>query len=365
MKTLNIQIDPKIILYVLLGIFLVWLGINVIEVVLILFFSFILNAAARPSVDKLEARGVPRVVSIVLIYGLVLILLGFMVFIIANEFAHQLQNLITSFPDIYANFAQWVKLNLPALSNLFPLEALQPGVDSWVQQLADNATFQSWLNSGSITDVAQRGLAILGSITSLVVALFTTIMVSIYMLLRKRNVYHGVLDLIPKKQADRFARVIAEIEERLGAWLVGQFFLMVVVGFLTYLIVLIPGFLFPDYTLDSYALPIALMAGLLEGIPNLGPVITMVLASLIALGTGGFGPFVYIAIASVLIQQFEAVFLVPKVMQKAVGLDPIITILSVIGAFKIGGVLAALIVVPVMAVVQIAIIEWAEEAKQK
>lgn len=364
MKTLNIQVDPKIIIYVLLAGFLVWLGINVIEVILILFFAFILNAAARPWVDKLESRGIPRVVSIVLIYGLVLVLLTLMVAIIANEFVHQLQNLVTSFPEIYANFAQWVKVNLPALSNLLPLESLQPGIDTWVKGLADSATFQGWINNGSIGDVAERALAILGNLTSLIVALFTTMMVSIYMLLRKRNVYHGILDLIPRKQADRLAKVIADIEVRLGSWLVGQFLLMLIVGFLTYLIVLIPGLLFPDYTLDDYALPIALMAGLLEGIPNLGPVITMVLASLIALGAAGFGPFVYITVASILIQQFEAVFLVPKVMQKAVGLDPIVTILSVIGAFKIGGVLAALIVVPVMAVVQIAFIEWAEEAKK-
>jgi predicted PurR-regulated permease PerM len=357
MKSITVNINPKIILYILLTLIIIFLVVKAFQVVLILFLAFIINAALRPLVDKLEARRVPRVISILLIYIVVFFILGLILVVIANEFLHQATNLITAFPDIYARVVEFARTNLPALSNVLPLDSLQEGINSLAKQYTSSNELRNLISGGTITDVASQALSVLGGVSSFLVSFFTMIIVSIYMLQRKRNVYHGLLDLLPKKQQDRLGKLLAEVESSLGGWLVGQFILMLSVGVITYLIVMIPGLFDPSYRLDDYAITLGLMAGLLEGLPNLGPVITMIILSIVALGTSGVGVLVYIIIASILLQNLEAVFLVPKIMERAVGLDPIITILSVIGAFEIGGMLAALLVIPVVAVIQITIKE--------
>ncbi len=357
MKSITVNINPKIILYALLTLVLVLLVTKAFPVVLILFFAFIINAAIRPLVDKLEVRKIPRVISILLIYVVIFLILAVILVVITNEFLHQAANLITAFPDIYAKVVQFVRLNLPSLSNLLPLESLQTGINSLVEQFTASNEFKNLLTGGSIGDVAGQALSILSGFTSFLVSFFTMIIVSVYMLERKRNVYHGILDLLPKTQQERLGKLLARIEASLGGWLVGQFILMASVGVLTYLIVIIPSLFDPNYVMGNFAITLGLLAALLEGLPNLGPVITMVILCIVALGTSGVGILVYIIIASILLQNFEAVFLVPKIMQRAVGLDPIVTILSVIGAFELGGMLAALLVIPVVAVIQITIKE--------
>jgi predicted PurR-regulated permease PerM len=112
------------------------------------------------------------------------------------------------------------------------------------------------------------------------------------------------------------------------------------------------------YTLGKYALLIALIAGLLEAVPNIGPTITLIITLIIAIASGGSIPIlIYIIIMFMLLQQIEALFLVPIVMKKAVNLHPIVSILGVLGGFSVAGVLGALLSMPVLSVFQIVFVE--------
>jgi predicted PurR-regulated permease PerM len=129
-------------------------------------------------------------------------------------------------------------------------------------------------------------------------------------------------------------------------------------------LLIIPGFFDPHYTLDDFALPIALMAGLLEAIPNVGPAITLILTSILAIGTNGAGTVLYVAVSFTVLQNLEAVFIVPMVMKRAIGIDPILSILGIIAGFQVAGVVGAILAIPLIGIAQIMVVAAANEYKR-
>src|SRR5690606_25972552 len=100
-----------------------------------------------------------------------------------------------------------------------------------------------------------------------------------------------------------------------------------------------------------YAVPLAIIAGLLEIIPNIGPTISAIPAILVPLLVM-HDPVtaLFVAALYIIIQQVENNVLVPKIMQSAVGIHPLITILLIIIGLKLSGVAGAILAVPLFLV---------------
>jgi len=96
---------------------------------------------------------------------------------------------------------------------------------------------------------------------------------------------------------------------------------------------------------------LAIIAGLLEAIPNIGPTIASILAGIFGLTVSPLTA-VLAVVWGIVIQQVEGNFIVPKVMNHAVGIHPLITILLIAAGAKLGGVIGALIAVPLYLVAQ-------------
>jgi len=94
-----------------------------------------------------------------------------------------------------------------------------------------------------------------------------------------------------------------------------------------------------------YALPLAVLAGLLEIIPTIGPIISAVPAVIVGLSISPTLAFAAV-IGYILIQAIENNFLVPIIMQNAVGLNPIIVILAIVIGSKLMGIAGALLAIP-------------------
>ena len=128
----------------------------------------------------------------------------------------------------------------------------------------------------------------------------------------------------------------------MGMWLRGQLFLSFIVGLLVYIGLLILGV--------KYALVLALIAAILEIIPFIGPTIAAIPAILVGL-TDSWIKALVVVILYFVVQQLENHIIVPKVMQKAVGLNPIVVIIVIMVGAKLGGIVGALIAVPVAAAI--------------
>jgi predicted PurR-regulated permease PerM len=128
--------------------------------------------------------------------------------------------------------------------------------------------------------------------------------------------------------------------------MIGQAFLCMVIGLMAlvaYLLICLPN-----------ALVLALIAGVLEAVPMVGPFLGAVPAALVALSIAP-GKLIWVIIATIIIQQLENSLLVPRIMRKAVGVNPFVTLLSLFAFSTLFGLAGALMAIPIAAMIQLAL----------
>jgi predicted PurR-regulated permease PerM len=185
--------------------------------------------------------------------------------------------------------------------------------------------------------LGKNALSLAGGVFGGFFAIVTTVAISFYLLLSYDRAKEAVANLFPEKNTHKAINIIDQINDKLGAWLQGQFLLSLAIGLLTWLTLTVLGM--------PFALPLAVLAGLFEIIPTIGPIISAVPAVVVALTISPNMAFIIIA-AYMCIQLTENHLLVPRIMQRAVGLNPVIVIVGVIVGDRLLGIPGALLSVP-------------------
>jgi len=158
----------------------------------------------------------------------------------------------------------------------------------------------------------------------------------------------SLVNFFGEERGKRLISKINKIEYRLGGWIRGQVLLCTMIGIACYVGLRLLGI--------EYALPLALIAAVLEIVPVIGPIISAIPAVIIAYVTS---PSLAIAVIALytLIQQLEYHLIVPSVMKTAVGLKPIVTIIALMVGGKLLGIAGAVLAIPIL----IVIMELSEE----
>jgi predicted PurR-regulated permease PerM len=141
------------------------------------------------------------------------------------------------------------------------------------------------------------------------------------------------------EKGERYNIIAEKLEVEIGHWIRGQVLLMIIVGVLSYLGYVIIGL--------PYAVALGVIAGILELVPNVGPTIAAIPAILVGFSISTAHGFGALAV-SILVQQLENNLIVPKVMQKTTGLNPIVTLLAIMIGLKLGGPLLAVLSLPIV-----------------
>ncbi len=134
----------------------------------------------------------------------------------------------------------------------------------------------------------------------------------------------------------------------MGAWVRGQLFLSLVIGVLVYI-----GLFLLNV---PYALTLAIAAGVLEVVPVIGPIVASIPGILLAFT---ISPVLALGVAVMyfVVQQLENHLIVPQVMGRAVGLNPLVVILAIAVGSRLLGIMGALLAVPLTVVLQIIVLE--------
>lgn len=306
------EITPRTIILGLAAVAAVWILVQVRLVVIGIFIALILGLALDPLVVKLKKLRLPRAVGVFLVFFLFLtVLLGLL--------AYGFTPLVNQTGKFIVNLPQFLG---PVLNSLGPI----PFASELQQQLVAQATILS-----------ANILTIAGAIVSNVVFLLMVLFLTFYFLLDWENLKTRFAAMLNSRAQARVQGIIRSLEEHLGGWLRGQLFLMLVVGALVYLGLLALGV--------EYALPLAVIAGLFEIIPNIGPVLSAIPALLVGFGTS-FSLGVWVLVLYIVVQQLENSLIVPNVMGRAVGFSPLTTLLIVFAGAQLFGIGGAVLSIP-------------------
>ena len=325
-KNQRIEISSKTIIFtILFFLFLkfIWL---MKDLVFSLVIAFIIMSAVRPVVAFLEKKRIPRPVSASIIF---LFILFSVVYLLVAwlpptifELSLFLKNLPFIIEKISPNFAATIDIN--ALANYLP-----------------NITNQIW--------------KLVAGFFSNTVFVLSTFFFSFYFTIEENFIKKLLIKFASEDKAGQIADIFETVERRLGRWVWGELILMLVVGFLTYIGLILIGI--------KYALPLAVVAGLLEVVPNLGPVVATVPAVFVTLSQS-YLLVIPVVVLYFVVQQLENNLIVPYVMKKAVGLHPIITLLALIVGGRVGGVLGILLAVPITIFLETILIEVVQKKTQ-
>lgn len=302
------------------------------DILAIMFVVFIIVAALNPIIARMQ-RKMPRILAVTLIYfGLFIVVIGVSTALF-QPLAVQVSYLAEIIPD---------KVNavMPYFEQLKNGNELVKDISTNLQQFSGTIT----TFSGNIIDTT---FGIFGGIFTV----FTILVLTFYLLLEEAAAKQFLDNILVGKQKAKIIGVFHKIAEKMGAWVRGQLVLMIIIGVLDLIVLLILGVQSP--------LPLALWGGIMEVIPYLGPILGAVPAVVVALVTGSPLQALLVAVLLiVVIQQLEGQFLVPKVMQKAVGLSPVIVILALLVGGKLLGILGALLAIPIAAVIAVLVQQW-------
>lgn len=308
----KIEISHKTILFTIFFLILLWFLIQIREIIFWIFIAFILMSALKPTVEYLEKLHLPRIISVLLIYILLILSLVFVVSSFLPPLMSQSLHLTERLPE-------YIKFGLPFIQ--FDPQIL-------IQQIAPFGENLLKLTFGLFNNL---------------IAFFTIFVISFYLLIERKNLDSILSRFMGEEAAKKLVEIIKKVEERLGAWVRGQVILALAVGIFTFIGLALISF--------PYILPLALLAGVLEIVPTIGPIISAIPAVLIALT---ISPLIalFTVILYFAIQQFENHLIVPIVMKKTVGLPPLVTIIAIMIGAKLAGIGGVLLAVPVVVMVE-------------
>jgi predicted PurR-regulated permease PerM len=361
-STVKIEFSIKsifLIIGTLVSLYVAW---QIRTVFFMLIIAFIINASLRPFVDRLEAKKIPRIPSVMIImFGLISIIFISFITVITSIIV-QFTELTRDLPQLVSNVGIIVSNLIDSFSNLFYKLPILENYDNediiktWLLTSISNINLTDFrsLFSGGFSGAFN----ILKSAGYSFIAVIAVIVMSVYMLIRKDDIYEGPLMFFPIRDRKKYRILLQKVEIKLGYWLRGQLITMFFIGFITWLGLSLPALFFDNYRLHEFALPMGVLAGLLNLVPYFGPFISGFIGVFIAAGLSPLAPLlpmIYVFFLFWIIQEIEANVLVPNIMKKAVGIDPIITMTAVIGAAIVFGVIGSILIVPVIAIIQLVI----------
>ena len=319
----------------IVGIIAVIVAYQVRSVLLLLYVSGLLAIGLSPVVRRIEhsrlmsrRKRIPRWLAILSIYVGFLLAVAIVLGLTLPPLITQLRALAEQMPTYVNNMLRWLSAR----------GMVRPNV-TWTSLLPNLQAPAAVLTN--VFGAVQGALGVIG-------ALVTVLVLPFYLLLESASIHRWFLRWVPDEDRKRWDRMTSVVTTKVGAWLGGQLLLAAIIGTsatIGFWLIGVPYF----YVLG-------LVAAVGEMIPVVGPIIAAVPAVLLG-WTVSPQTAVFVLIYSWAQQFVENNFLVPRIMEKQVGLSPATIIIALMVGSTLLGLLGAILAVPTAAIIQVIVNE--------
>lgn len=304
------------------------------QIILGLFLAIVISSGLEGLVKLLERVGLPRSISVILIFLVTVLLIVFIIYSLVPIIIVELNTIFsTNGSAVPAN--SWITL-------------LSSKTSQSVSSLISKFSTQFFSGNTSPLDLFSNAIGSVG----LAVAV---ILCSFYLSLSNDGVERFLKVVVPPDYEETALMLYEKSRKLIGSWFRTQILLSLVFGFTVW------GGLALLHV--KYAFLIAILAGLFELVPFVGPFLSGALAVISALSTSSTLA-VYTLIFFIIAEQFEANILVPVLNQQIVGIHPVIVIVALLIGAEVGGILGIVISVPAAGIFQEVIQEWSTKRRR-
>ena len=312
-----------------------------LDILLLLFIGIIVAAALQPWHVVLCRWGVPKGLAVLLIYLFLLIGLVLIALVVGPVLIEQIGTFVAEVPGTYVSARSYLQA-----SGTAPFHFLGQRLPPFERLTQDLTKLAPQLYQGT--------LGVTMSIVKLPAYFVTVLAIGFYWTMEVPRFERLLLSLLAVERRPRALNVWHEIESKLGGFMRGQGLAMLSIGAasaLGYALIGLPN-----------VLALAVLAGLLEAVPSIGPVLAVGPAVLVALPLGLHTVLLVIGLA-VLLQLIENNVLIPRIMHHAVGVSALVGLLAVLAFGTLYGILGVLIAIPMTAVIQVLLDTMVVDAK--
>ncbi|HEX6289235.1 MAG TPA: AI-2E family transporter [Herpetosiphonaceae bacterium] len=327
----RVIVATLIVLLVAVGFYLLYRFSNVLFV---LFVAAVFATAIRPNVLWMERHHIPQPLGILLMYALVGLVTAGVLRLLTPLLITQATTLSTDLPTYYANFREWL-----GSAPVFLIRRLAAQLPPELSLSLGPAP----QDSDKVAAVAQA-VAIVRGVGWSMFGLVAIGLISYFWIVDREQIVRAALLVVPLDQRDTAHEIWDVLEEKVGAFVRGQALLCVSIGILSAIAFI--GIGVPNAVL------LAVLAGVLEAVPYIGPIATAVLAISITLAQSPEKIWWVIG-ACILIQQVENAVLVPRIMDRTVGVNAVVTLLAIAAFGTLLGVSGAIMAIPLAVIIQV------------
>jgi predicted PurR-regulated permease PerM len=296
----------------------------------------------EPLVRMFERRRIPRIVGSILALLLLLAVIIAIGALVWPTVQTQGAELIEQLPDLYVSIVDW--LRGAALTLGFNIDELlsQAAIEEWLRDPANQETIQQLLfGFGAGAGVVLRGVA------ETIAVIFLAPVLAIYLLIDLDRFKKRSLELTPPAHRNEVAYVSGEVGTAMGSFVRGQLLVALIVGVASSIGMWAIGL--------PFWLLIGIIAGFLNLIPFLGPVVGGALAALVALLNGDVWQAFWAVAIMVGIQQLDNHVITPMIQRARVNLSPLVIVLALIVGGALAGLLGVLVAIPATAAIRIVV----------
>jgi predicted PurR-regulated permease PerM len=322
---------------------LAWFVRQTAEILILLLVSAILASGFAPIVEWIErwplpgGRRTPRGLAIFTVYLAVFAVVGVLLSLIIIPAVTEGRAFIAHLPEELSAVQTWVA----------GLQARYPFLPNFSAQIARLPEQLSSLSRYGLT-AANVAFSFIGGIT----ATITVLVFTFYMLAEHAAIKQAALSLLPPSEHARMSLVLARIGTKFGGWFRGQFLLSFTIALAVSIVLLAIG------------MPYPFLLGIIAGLGELVPMIGLWIGATVAVLVGLSQPtwrLVATGIFYTLMMNIEPHILVPRIMSRAVGMSPLVTMIALLVGIKILGIVGGLLAVPTAAALQVIAAEIAAE----
>jgi len=328
------EITALSVLKVIGLVLVIWFLYYIRDILGILFVAIILAAAIDPVVSGMNKRKIPRGLGVIIVYLALLALVSLTVALIIPPMINEISDLASKFPVYWQKISdgfQYIKEY--AGENQFGSE-----VSSFLEQI-----------QGSLKTASVGIFGFLSSVFGGIFSLVAVLVIAFYLVVSEEGIKKIFKSVAPSEYQSYLSQLFLQMQKKIGDWVRGQLILMVVIGFLTFIGLFLMGV--------KYAVVLGLLAGLFEVIPYIGPVMAAIPAIFLTFVQSPLKAITVIGFF-ILIQWIENNILVPKIMEKTVGLNPVIIIVVLMIGLRIAGVVGMILSVPVATAISVAVKDY-------
>lgn len=350
-QTMRIEIPTRTIVKVVATLVVLWLLVQVLTIVLLIFLALLISLALLPLVRRLEVRGMPRVLSVVTVYALLLLAVAGFFGIIVPPLVNQIESLINNAPEYAESFEDILARYPTVQEQVDNLTGAATGGSSESEGAQGESQSAPAVSPETVTVGAQRIFQIGANLVGGVANAFFVFVLSIYLLIEGKQTWGYFSRFMTPTIRYRFHRLTPALSHVVSGYFRGQAINSTLFGLFTYI------------TLRVLDVPEPLLLAVIAAATDAIPIVGVLIATFAAVGlsfTVSWQTALIVLALFIVYQQFENYVLIPRVFGNTLQVSGLSILIGVLVGGQLLGVLGIILALPLTAAIPVIERVWRE-----